>query len=101
MRQKQRQDRLDHQKVNAISNALILVWCAQTNVARFNLYYGPASRHYTNWVSVATNRAQVKAPPGVYYFAVTAVATNGLESDFSQEVSCRFYGAFARPAFVP
>jgi hypothetical protein len=57
----------------------------------YNLYYGVGSGAYTNKVAVgATNYATVVLPArGVtYFFAATAVA-DGLESDFSQEVSFR------------
>lgn len=57
----------------------------------YNLYYGVGSGAYTNKVAVgATNYATVVLPSrgSTFFFAATAVA-NGLESDFSQEVSFR------------
>lgn len=63
---------------------------AEPEVAGYKLYYGRASRSYANIVSVGnTNFVTVTnlAPAATYYFAVVAVTTNGLESDFSAEVS--------------
>jgi hypothetical protein len=62
-------------------------------VINYNLYYGPASATYTNSFSVGTNTTGSVSNlvrGSTYFFAVTAVcATNGLESDFSNEVSCK------------
>ena len=55
----------------------------------YNVYFGVASGGYTNKVAVGqTNYATVTLPArgATYYFAVTAMA-NGLESEFSNEVS--------------
>ncbi len=62
-----------------------------TNVVSYNLYYGAASRNYTNKVSVIgrtnTTTSVVLPMRGIpYYFAATARDTNGLESDYSSEV---------------
>lgn len=57
----------------------------------YNLYYGVGSGAYTNKVAIgATNYATVTLPSrgATYFFAATAVA-DGLESEFSQEVSFR------------
>lgn len=58
-------------------------------VVSYRLYYGVASRFYTNSIDASATQIQVQLPArGVtYYFAVTAVAGNGLESDFSAEIS--------------
>ena len=59
-------------------------------IANYNLYYGVASGTYTNVVAAGTNlTASVSnLVEGItYYFAATAVDTNGLESDYSAEVS--------------
>ena len=62
-----------------------------TNViANYNVYYGVASATYTNVVAAGTNTHRVRLQSGLgvtYYFAATAVDTNGLESDYSTEVS--------------
>jgi fibronectin type 3 domain-containing protein len=60
-------------------------------IGSYNLYYGPASGVYTNRVSVlgvtnTTNMVTNLVRGATYYFAATAVATNGLESDYSNEV---------------
>ena len=73
--------------------AVILEWDpnTETNLAGYNVYYGLGSRDYT-WV------VRVDAPTTAvtitnlefnrtYFFAVTAFDTDGLESDFSDEVS--------------
>ena len=62
-------------------------------VIDYRLYYGPASATYTNSFSVGTNTTGSVSNlvrGSTYFFAVTAFcATNLLESDFSNEVSCR------------
>ena len=59
-------------------------------IANYNLYYGAASGTYTNVVAAGTNLTVSVSNllEGItYYFAATAVDTNGLESDYSAEVS--------------
>lgn len=65
-----------------------LIWNPDDNeVASYNLYYGPESRTYLNSVSaVATNAVLNLRPLQVYYLAVTAVSSDGTESDFSNEI---------------
>jgi hypothetical protein len=63
----------------------------------FRVYFGPASRAYTNAVAAGTNHSitistntlgsNVFVRGVTYFFAATANDTNGLESDFSSEVS--------------
>jgi hypothetical protein len=74
----------------ALQNVTV-AWNAnsETNLAGYKLYYGTSSRAYTN-VSNLGNvlSASVTLLEGsTYYFAVTAVNTLGLESDYSAEVS--------------
>jgi hypothetical protein len=59
-------------------------------VTGYNVYYGVASRVYTNKVTLGnvTNATIAGLQEGVtYYFAATAFNAVGLESDFSEEVS--------------
>ncbi|HLP77369.1 MAG TPA: tandem-95 repeat protein [Candidatus Paceibacterota bacterium] len=61
-----------------------------TNVIGYNVYYGGASRSYTNKTDVgsATNVTINGLVNGVtYYFAATAYNILGIESDYSAEVS--------------
>jgi len=75
--------------------AASLVWTlsASPSATNYNVYYGVASRTYTNEVSLGntTNAVIIPLVRGVtYYFAVTATGlsgTNTLESSFSNEVS--------------
>ena len=63
---------------------------AETNVANYRIYYGGASRAYTNTVNSgnATSVTIGNLSEGVtYYFAATAIDTVGRESDFSGEIS--------------
>ena len=56
----------------------------------YKVYYGAASATYTNTVNAGTNlTASVTnlSKGQTYYFAATAYLTNGLESDYSQEIS--------------
>lgn len=59
------------------------------SVAGYRVYFGPASRTYTNTVDVGhTTNVTVSVPAGaVSYYAATAYDTSGLESDFSAEIS--------------
>ena len=61
---------------------------ACTNViACYNLYSGPATRAYTNVISAGLClTSTIPLTPGVNYIAATAVDTDGLESDYSNEV---------------
>jgi hypothetical protein len=58
------------------------------SVAGYRLYYGGASRNYTNSVvvgNVTTNTVSGLASGIPYFFAVTAYDASGSESDFSNE----------------
>ena len=73
-------------------SSVTLAWdpSADPSVIGYKLYYGAASRSYTNLVqAAATNSASVTALVGgkTYYFAATAYDATGLESDYSDEVS--------------
>lgn len=62
----------------------------ESDLAGYIVYYGSASRNYTNAVNVGnitTNTVSGLVNGATYFFAVTAYNTNGLESDFSAEVS--------------
>jgi len=67
-----------------------LAWDPVSNVKIYTLHYGPSSRSYTNSVSV-TNATEVVVNNllrgTTYYFAVTATATNYLQSAYSTEVA--------------
>jgi hypothetical protein len=61
-----------------------------SDIAGYRLYQGSASRIYTNVldVRIAINGTFSALASGVtYFFAATAYNTNGLESDYSSEVS--------------
>jgi hypothetical protein len=63
---------------------------ASGSVAGYRLYDGVVSRAYTNVIDTgtATTQAVTGLTVGVtYFFAVTAYDTNGLESDYSAEIS--------------
>ena len=68
-----------------------LAWdlSSDPTVSGYRLYSGGASRSYTNTLDVGnTNLATVPVTLGsTYFFPATAYATNGLESDYSVEVS--------------
>lgn len=69
-----------------------------TNVIGYKVYYGPASRNYTNSIDVARSYSLVISGltyGATYYFAVTAYATNNLESDYSNEIQ------YTVPSSVP
>lgn len=90
------------------ANSVTLAWNpnTETNLAGYRLYYGNATRSYltnqlcpttvtTNIVGTTTNRfCQTTITNLVvgrtYFFAVTAFTSDGLESDYSDEVTFGF-----------
>lgn len=76
-----------------------LAWDAIPGTTAYHLYYGSASSQYTNITTIAGTNTTVSvslpARGQTYFFAVTDVDTNGLESAFSSEVS---YAAKPIPA---
>lgn len=61
----------------------------EADLAGYKLFIGPSSRNYTNHVALGrvTSHVIVGLPDsGVYYFAITAVNSNGLESGYSTEL---------------
>jgi fibronectin type 3 domain-containing protein len=89
--------------VQARPVSVVLAWDAGASTSsgpvRYRVYVGGDSRAYTNVMDAgyALQYAVTNLVQGAtYYFAVTAVDTNGLESDFSSEVSCLVSGR--RPA---
>lgn len=78
---------------NWAAGTVTLAWDASpgTNViANYKLYFGVASKTYTNSVSAGTNltvSVSNLVVGATYWFAATAVDTLGLESDYSTEVS--------------
>ncbi len=61
---------------------------ADGSTYRYRIYWGAASRNYTNVLDsglLRTNSITGLVDGARYYFAVTAYNTNGLESDYSNE----------------
>ncbi len=59
-------------------------------ITNYNIYYGVASATYTNVAAAGTNLTvsiSNLVQGATYYFAATAVDTNGLESDYSTELA--------------
>ena len=74
--------------------SLTLAWnpSASAEITGYNVYYGTTSGIYPDIISVETVTAATV--PGLssgvtYYFAVTAVNVDGVESSFSNEISYR------------
>ena len=72
--------------------SVTLAWdpSSGSGIAGYRLYRGGASRTYTDVIAVGsatTATASSLVSGATYFFAVTALGTNGLESDFSSEVS--------------
>ena len=68
-----------------------LAWDAEpatNNVASYKIYWGTTTRTYTNSLPTPTNSVTVSnlAYSTTYFFASTAIGTNGLESTYSSEV---------------
>ena len=76
----------------ARAGTVTLAWDASTstNVASYKIYYGGVTGTYTNSVSTGTSLSATVSnllEGRTYYFAATATDTDGLESDYSSEVS--------------
>jgi hypothetical protein len=71
-------------------------WNSQTDVVGFNIYYGTFPHSYEHLI-FATNNCCIITNLVIgmrYYFAATAMGTNGVESDFSDpELSMVFDGS--------
>ena len=85
--------------LSAFADSVTLIWNPSpgTNVAGYYVYYGGASRTYTNKSNVgnttnATVSGILEGP--TYFFALTAYNSDGLESDYSNELA---YGIPAPP----
>jgi hypothetical protein len=75
----------------ARGETVTLAWDASvsTNVAGYRVYWGPNSRAYFGVTNAGLVLTQTVVLPHSrrWFFAATAYDTNGLESDFSNEVS--------------
>ncbi|HTK98428.1 MAG TPA: hypothetical protein VL379_10420 [Pseudomonadales bacterium] len=63
---------------------------ALTNLAGYKVYYGNGPRTYTQTVSISgasTLQRTIALTPGTWYFAVSAIDSQGVESAKSGEVS--------------
>ncbi len=74
------------------AGSVTLAWDASTspNIANYKIYYGVVSATYTNSVSAGANLTvsiSNLVAGKTYFFAATATDTDGLESDFSTEIS--------------
>jgi len=60
-----------------------------TDLAGYNVYYGPSSGNYTNSYNagMSTSYTINNLPAGTYYFVVTAYNAAGYASTFSNEAS--------------
>lgn len=62
-----------------------------TNLAGYNIHYGPASENYTNTIKVSnaglTAYVVDNLAAGTYYFSISAYDSTGLESALSGEAS--------------
>ena len=89
---------IDVTQIGTVSTTLS--WTAPTlnedgtpldNLAGYKIYYGTASRSYTNTIQIdspaITTYVVENLTPGTYYFAATAFNADGIESRFSGEAS--------------
>jgi hypothetical protein len=74
------------------------------NVAGYKIYYGGASRTYTNSVDVGNVTSTViagLAEGTTYFFAATTYGADGVESDFSDEATAVTANAVVTPPVPP
>jgi hypothetical protein len=88
---------------SAQGQGVTVAWGPSTDptVVGYNLYYGEASKTYTNMVAFGnvTNVTVLGLLAGAeYFFAATAVDSVGLESSFSNEISYLVPGGSTNPA---
>jgi hypothetical protein len=87
----------------ALLFAATLLWDAntETNLSGYRVHYGTESRTYRRAIDVGnvTNWTLTNLFAGTNFFAVTAYDTDGLESDFSDEVHW-FNGATNLPPVI-
>ena len=95
-----------HSPHNALSVTLpapsvTLAWNASTSTdaTGYRIYYGAASRNYTN--SIVAGNVTSNTIPGLvigvtYYFSVVAYNSSGLESTFSNEIMYTVPGGLAQ-----
>jgi len=79
------------QSYSALAASVTLAWDPSTDpIQNYVVHYGGASGSYsatTNAGTSLTQTVQGLVEGQTYYFAVTGIGTNSLESDFSNEVS--------------
>lgn len=87
--------------------SVVLGWNAVSDpsVNAYRIHWGVQSRQYTNFLQVAGRTTTTAAVSNLvrnvtYFFAASSVATNGLTSDFSNEVSYRTLGLPPAPSGV-
>ncbi|HLZ53007.1 MAG TPA: fibronectin type III domain-containing protein [Verrucomicrobiae bacterium] len=89
------------------SQNITLAWNLVTNtdLAGYEIYYGPASRTYTNNIILTGNVTNATitglVEGATYYFAATAHSPAGLESDFSGELVYRVPSTTATLTALP
>lgn len=79
----------DESAPDATYTTVTLAWDAnpEQNISSYNVYYGRSSGSYSRLVTVSGASAEIGVKgTRTIYFAVTAVDTNGVESEFSDEV---------------
>jgi VCBS repeat-containing protein len=71
----------------------------ETNVIGYRVYVGRVSRLYDSVLDIGDQSStQVPTSPGTTYFAVTAYDSDGLESDYSEEVFYTLPGGNTAPS---
>lgn len=83
------------------SNTVSFAWDYPTNAlvpaGSFRLYWGPAARGYTNFIEVtsqAVTNTFVQPLGSKFHVAVTAIGVNGLESDYSADLTVVYVAPF-------
>ncbi|HLH54289.1 MAG TPA: fibronectin type III domain-containing protein [Verrucomicrobiae bacterium] len=86
--------------------AVVLAWdpSPDATVTGYNVYYGPASRTYTNVLAVGNATTAIVSnlcSGGTYYFAATTYTSAGMESDYSAEASYSVASPNVAPTLDP
>ena len=76
-------------------------WNSVSNAVKYNIYYSTSNGSYSNIGSVTSNYCYITNPNTNNYVKVTAVSSNGTESNMSNYAYCSYNGGGGGGTTVP